>query len=344
MPGSSSQASSTGSPITGWTNREAEQPNDTSRSLGIYSIDAGVYLDRTLDDRGSVQTLEPRLYYLRVPYKDQSILPNFDSSAFDFSIAQLFRDNRFTGADRIGDANQLSMALTSRIINGSDGREPLRASIGQILYFDERRVTLDQPGGTLPDEADSPSTESPVIGDTSVDSSDVSDIVGEVSSELVKDWFGRGNVQWNPDTSDTVRASVLLSYRPAADRIINAGASARDSRRGRAGRSRDDAFASADTEQLDLSFVWPLFEQYRLAGRWNYSIDADTSIESLFGVEYDSCCWAFRLAARRYISEDGQDHDTNVYLQLVLKGLAPLGQNYGALLENAVLGYRDDQP
>ncbi len=290
-------------------NTDNTQPSRQSRNLNTVSIDSGLFFDRVLDDDGSVLTLEPRLYYLRVPFEDQSGIPVFDSNEFDFNIAQLFRENRFTGADRVADANQLSLALTSRLINGGDGREVLRGSIGQIVYFDDRRVSLD---------SDQP------------DTSDTSDFVGELAAELKNDWRAKGSIQWNPDDDQTVRSSLLLSYRPNKDKIINLGHRNVSTRN------------SADTEQVDFSVLWPIGNQWRLAARWNYSLEDNTSIESLLGVEYDSCCWAFRFAARRFIADDGLEHDTTLYWQLVLKGLAPLGQNYGDLLEYSILGYRDE--
>ncbi|MFK7997272.1 MAG: LPS-assembly protein LptD [Granulosicoccus sp.] len=281
----------------------------SSRNLNTLSVDSGLFFDRVLDDRGSVQTLEPRLFYLRVPHTDQSGIPVFDSSAFDFNISQLFRDNRFSGADRLADANQLSMALTTRTIDGEDGRDLFRASVGQIRYFDDRRVTLPQ---------------------NSVETRDTSDFVGEVFTALTQDWVGKGSIQWNPDETSTVRSSLALGYRLSPNHIANV-----------AHRVVKSEERQQRTEQIDLSALWKINDSWRIAGRWNYSLDADQSIESLLAIEYESCCWATRFAARRYIADDGEDHNVSVYLQLVLKGLAPLGQNYGALLENAVTGYRD---
>ena len=295
---------------------DADDPTSRSisRNINTFAIDSGLFFDRVLGDSGTIQTLEPRVYYLKVPYADQRFVPIFDSAAFDFNISQLFRENRFSGADRIADANQVSLGLTSRFIDGATGREPLRLSIGQIFYLDDRRVTLDRVDGATTNEG----------------RRDTSDFVGEVAAGIADDWYASGSLQWNPDDDTTVRGSLLLSYRPEdgrlaniAHRVVNTG-------------------TSAETEQIDLSVLWPVGKDWRLAGRWNYSLDQDVSIESLIGVEYDSCCWGLRLAARRYISDDGLDHDASVYVQLVLKGLAPLGQNYGSLLESSVLGYRDE--
>ena len=271
-----------------------------------------------------MQTLEPRLYYLKVPYEDQSDIPLFDTAAFDFGISQLYRENRFSGSDRIADAEQLSLGLTTRFIDGADGRERLRASIGQILYFEDRLVTLA--GGA--DAGDAPPATATPVAESG--RRDVSDFVGELSAGLGRDWFGRANLQWNPDDDDTVRGALLATWRPPDGRLVNLA------------HRVVNTGSRAETEQLDLSALWPIGDAWRVAGRWNYSLDQDVSIETLIGLEYDSCCWALRFAARRFIADDGLDHETSAYLQLVLKGLAPVGQNYGALLEGAVLGYRDE--
>jgi LPS-assembly protein len=295
-------------------NQVAGLDDSISRNLGSLSVDSGLYFDRAIDDKGSVQTLEPRLFYLRIPHEDQTSIPLFDSNEFDFSISQLFRENRFSGSDRVADANQLSTALTTRFVDGEDGSEMFRASIGQIFYFEDRRVTLEDPGLEEPDSI----------------TRDTSDFVGELNADLTNDWLLNSKIQWNPDEEETVRGSLLVSYRPEPNRIINFA-----HRIVNTGRN-------AETEQLDFSVLWPIKNNWTIAGRWNFSLDADQSIETLLGLQYDSCCWAARFAARRFITDDGLDHDTSLYLQLVLKGLAPVGQNYGALLENAILGYRDE--
>lgn len=291
-------------------NTDPGTDRSSSRNTNSISIDSGLFFDRIIDNSGTVQTLEPRVFYLRVPYTDQTDIPLFDSSAFDFNISQLFRENRFSGADRVADANQLSVAMTTRYINGEDGRELLRASVGQIHHFDNRRVSLS----SFPTE----------------DTRSTSDFVGEVSTSLADDWLGKGMIQWNPDEGRTVRSSLSLGYRKGPNEIANV-----------THRVVNDDSRQEKTEQLDFSAVWAINNTWQIAGRWNYSLDADRSIETLLGVEYDSCCWSVRFAARRYIADNGDDHDTSLYFQLVLKGLAPLGQNYGALLENAILGYRD---
>ena len=283
-------------------------PSVVERFLPTASVDAGLFFDRPVNKRGKIQTLEPRIFFLRVPFEDQDDIPQFDSLPLDFNFAQLFRENSFSGSDRVADANQVSLALTSRLIDGQNGREQFFASIGQIYFFDDRRVTVDG----------------------EVDTSDVSDFVAEVEADLDNNWTWRSSLQWDPDESRTVRSTALLSFRPGKDRILNLG------------HRRVSTGSSAETEQLDISLIWPVFDRWTVAARWNYSLADDTSIESLLGFEYDDCCWSFRFAARRFISDDGLDHDTNFFLQLVLKGLGPLGENIGELLEASILGYEDN--
>ncbi|MCB1754841.1 MAG: LPS-assembly protein LptD [Gammaproteobacteria bacterium] len=284
---------------------DAVTDSNITRSLPYGSIDGGLFFDRHTDNKGSVQTLEPRMYYLRVPYEKQSDIPVFDSGELDFNFSQLFRENRFSGNDRVADANQLTTAVTTRFIDGPSGREQLRASIGQIVYFDDRRVFLEE---------------------EKTERRSSSDLVGEISAELKSNWVVKSNMQYNPYNSTTVRSSVQFSYQPASDRVFNMA-----HRR-----------ILGKTEQIDFSAFWPLNDNWKASGRWNFSLDSRTSIETTLGLEYESCCWAFRFAARRYISDDGLDHEINYFLELILKGLAPVGDNVGALLESGVLGYSDN--
>lgn len=272
-----------------------------SRTVPIFSTEAGMYFDRLHEADGSLLTLEPRLYYLYAKRTKQDQLPVFDTGALDFNFSQLFRENRFSGADRINDANQLTLAMSSRRIN-SEGREKFQASVGQILYFDDRTVTL-------PDDA--------------AETSSTSDVVAELKLEFDQNWSGSAATQWNPTTTTTERSSAAISYRDGSDRLVNIG----------------HRYLREDGEFVNASFAWPVKDNWRVAAGWNYSLDDNRSIESVLGLEYEDCCWAFRTAARRYITDDGQDHNTAYFFQLVLKGLAPVGQNVTEVLSEAVGGY-----
>ena len=179
--------------------------SDTSPSvtLPFLSVDSGLYFDRdfTWGERGYTQTLEPRLYYLRAPHEPQDHLPNFDSGAPGISFPGLFRDQRLDGGDRIGDANQVTLAVTSRVLDGDDGAERLRGSIGRIYYFADRRVNL--PAGTTTDRS--------------------SDWVAEGVARLQRNWFVNANAMVDRDTHKTLQSNAYLQYNPARNKIINIG-------------------------------------------------------------------------------------------------------------------------
>lgn len=285
------------------------QDSAPDRSLPIVSLDGGLFFDRHTHG-GGLQTLEPRVYYLYVPYRNQDALPLFDTGRMDFSFDQLFRDTRFSGADRMGDANQLTLALTSRFIDPGTGEERFRASAGQILYFDDREVTL-RPG-------QDPATQSS------------SSLVSEAALRMARDWYTRAAVQWDPHREQTELATAQLQYRGPGRRIVNLGY-----------RFREDPLRpDLDLEQIDLSAAWPLSPRWDVVGRYNYSLRDERDVEVLGGVEYQSCCWRARLVARRYLTA-GEDREYNnaIYFQLILKGLAGLGTSLEDLLGESIRGF-----
>ena len=285
-------------------------PSSVSRSLPIASVDAGASFERNMSWRGHdyVQTLEPRLYYLRVPYRDQFDLPLFDTRELTFGWTSLFRDNRFGGADRQADANQLAMALTTRILSAADGRERLSAGIGRINYFDRPRVKL------LPSSPDSSDNGSAWIA--TIDLS-------------VSDWWSLGlTQQWNPDDRQTELSSVHSQLRLHRGTIVNA-----------AYRYRRGSPSQPALEQTDLSFVIPVNANWNLYGRWNYSLHDNQTIEALGGFEWKSCCVAVRLLGRQYIRSFDSRQNLGLYLEIELNGLGSFGRDTARLLDNAILGY-----
>jgi LPS-assembly protein len=286
------------------------QEEAPSHSTGVASLDAGLLFDRPMNWFGNAatQTLEPRAFYLYVPSGSQDDQPVFDTAPFDFSFDNLFRDNRYNGPDRIGDANQLTLALTSRIHAAESGRELLRASLGQILYFEDREVVL--PG-------------EPVQRD------DTSALVGEIGARLSRGWYTRAGFQWDPHDGDqgTIeQALAQLSYRGEEGRVFNA-----------AYRLRDGV-----TRHTDLAVRWPVGERWSLVGRHHYSLEDDRLLEVLGGFEYASCCWRLRALLRSFT--DGLDSDRNLafLLQLELNGLGQLGNDIEQVLERGIYGYRTD--
>ncbi len=284
------------------------EENDPSRSLPIASFDTGMILERTMTSKSGsrrIQTIEPRLLYVHIPNRDQDGLPVFDTIIPDLNLVQLFRKNRFLGIDRIGDTDQASIGITSRILDVSTGKELVSATIGQTRYFSDRQVTL--PG------------ESPADFESS-------DYIAEMRFLLYDNWNFDIGQQWGSGTSNTVRSEARLQYRPERNKILNL-----------AYRFRRDSL-----EQGDVSLAWPIGRNWNVVGRYNYSFRDDEALEEFFGLEYESCCWGLRLVSRRFISTRDGTRDSSFGLQLVLKGMTSVGTGADKLLERGILGYSAD--
>ncbi|MEN8205718.1 MAG: LPS assembly protein LptD [Pseudomonadota bacterium] len=284
-------------------NTAAGESKRPSRTTPVVSLDAGSFFERNSrwGDTDFVQTLEPRLYYLYVPDVDQDDIPVFDSGEYDFNYWNLFRENRFSGPDRMGDANQLALALTSRFLNPASGVQQFSISLGSLLYFRDREVTL--PG-------------EPVETDSS------SNIIGEMTLALTHNWRARAETQWNPHASQAERNSLHLQYRKGSRQLVNL-----------AYRYRRDI-----QEQTDISMLWPLGRSWHLVGRWYYSLLDNTTLEALGGLGYESCCWSVQLVGSSYVKN--RNSRTNaVFLQVELKGLGNLVNTVDKALERGILGY-----
>ncbi len=287
---------------------------EPDRSIGLGSVGAGLFFERDLTLFGTslVQTLEPQLYYLYQEYVDQRELPQFDASLLTFGYSQLFRDNRFSGVDRIGDANQLSVGLTTRFVNQRSGREYLRASLGEIVYFEDRRVTLSGVAGN--DERQSTSA-----------------LAGELAASVAGGWSLNGTVIWDPHDDEVDEIGAGIQYRRDNRHIVNLGYRKR---------------LENDIDQTDLSLYWPISRHFAVMGRWNYDVVSGRTIEGFGGIEYNDCCWRIRVMARRFLdSPTGRNLDTveadeGVFLQIVFKGLAGFGSKMESVLERGIRGYR----
>ncbi|AWH24292.1 LPS-assembly protein LptD [Stenotrophomonas sp. YAU14D1_LEIMI4_1] len=285
-----------------------------SRALPIASLDAGLFFDRetTIGGKSFLHTLEPRLFYLRTPYRNQDDLPLFDTRDFTFSWGQLFRDSRYTGADRQNDANQLTMALGTRFIDQTTGKERFSASIGQIQYFDESRVTTT-PGGAPVEKG-----KSAWIAD---------------ANYMVNDrWTLSATYQWDPKYKREDLASFRARYLMSNDGVVNLTY-----------RHRINPDGTDLLKQADLSFLYPLNARWSLVGRYYYSLEDKAPLEIIGGVQWDSCCLAVRAVARRYVRNREGDLNNSIQIEFVLKGLSSLGQDTDRTLRRAILGYnRDD--
>ena len=326
--------------------------SSVNRSVPIFSVDSGLYFDRNTQWFGKDyrQTLEPRLFYLYVPEKDQDDIPVFDTGESTFSYASLFRDNRFSGSDRIGDENKLSLGITNRWIE-ENGFERQRFSIGQAVYFADRKVQL--PGIEFADRDDAQANVSPYAL--------------EYEYRFNRDWRVSSDFNWDPDSHSTRSGSAMFHYQPEDNpgKVINAGYRYRndqvryDQTTGRWTVGGGDYGTPGQPgyvedyykiQQHDFSVIWPIVPQWSLISRWQYDYNRDRTIEAFGGFEYDNCCWKLRLINRYWIdydefSQDAPENekgDRGIFLQIVLKGLGGVtGAKVESFLDQGIQGYRE---
>ncbi|TRX75076.1 LPS-assembly protein LptD [Pseudomonas mangiferae] len=330
----------------------ADQTFDSTqdRSVPVASIDSGLYFDRDTQWFGKNyrQTLEPRLFYLYVPEEDQDDIPVFDTTESTFNYSSLFRENRFSGKDRIGDANQVSLGVTSRWIE-SNGFERQRVSVGQAFYFEDRKVQL--PGIDWRESASA--------------TSDTSPYALEYMYRFNRDWRLSADFNWDPETHSTRSGSTMFHYQPEdnLNKVVNLGFRYRnDTNRYNPSTGRWE-FGGGDyvdprtgkvikdyykIEQHDFSTIWPIVPQWSAIARWQYDYNRSRTLEAFGGFEYDSCCWKLRLINRYWVDYDEFDlnpsdkADRGIFLQIVLKGLGGIvGGKVDSFLGQGIQGYRE---
>lgn len=274
-----------------------------SRTVPIFSLDSGLYFDRDMRvvKNNYTQTLEPRLYYVYIPYRNQSLLPVFDSAEADLNLGTLFMENQFVGNDRINNANQLSLAVTTRMIDAKTGEQRLAATLGQRFYFTDQKVGI--PGEELR------------TGNTS-------DIVTAVTARLLNNWNVDTAWQYNTDTSRTIQANIGTRYSPEPGKVLNLSY----------------RYTKESLEQINISSQWPLGAGWYGLGRWNYSLRENQLIEGLAGIEYDAGCWQARTVMQR-VSTATANANYALFFQLELGGLASIGSNPFTLLKRGIPGY-----
>lgn len=290
-------------------NTDPGEDRSPVRTLPIASFDTGLLFERQAGSHDQRRvTLEPRLLYLYVPYRNQDQLPLFDTAVPDLDPVELFRNNRYVGADRVGDANQVSLGITSRLLNAFNGKQFLSATFGQIYYFTNPRV---------------------VIPGEEVRTDHRSDFVAQLALTAFQDWSADLGLQWDPQTQRSQRSQVNIQYKPTAQSVINVGY-----------RYQRDVL-----DQAEISGAWPISHSWNLFVRGVYSIKDGEALERFAGFEYRACCWRARFGARRFISSHPVapattgSQDTGVWLQLELAGLASVGSASDAFLTDAIRGY-----
>jgi LPS-assembly protein len=273
----------------------------------ILSLDSGLTFERDAKYFGEpmTQTLEPRLFYVRAPYREQKDYPLFDTALADLSFAQLFSENRFIGHDRIGDANHWTAAVVSRYID-LDGAEKVRLALAQRFYSSPERVAIG-----------------------SVNTENRSDLLLSASGALSKTLSAESNLQYSESTRTLNRANAGIRWQPAPKRVLNLF-------------YRRDLLNNL--EQFDTSAQWPLAKRWYGVGRINYSLKDRKVVEGLLGTEYKADCWVFRIVAQR-IPTALQKATSALFFQLEFNGLARLGSNPLDALRNSIPGYQQiNQP
>jgi len=291
--------------VTGYELSDTAPGADDSphRSAPVLSLDTGLVFERESGERNQfVHTLEPRLRYTWIPFRDQDDLPVFDTAVPDLNLVQLFRANRYVGADRLGDANELAAGLTTRLVRAESGQQYLAATVGQRFYFDSPRVVL--PGEVA-------------------ETRSASNLVGEVELTAWRSWSARAAVEWDAEQSNTLRGDAGVQYRPGPDTVVNFGYRYRE----------------GTLEQWDAGFAWRLSPSWQLYARQVYSTLEDKSIDRFAGFEYTGCCWRLRLLGRNYVSNRTGESDNSILLQVELNGLSSVGSRSDTFLERGIRGY-----
>ncbi|MEO5739002.1 MAG: LPS-assembly protein LptD [Burkholderiales bacterium] len=283
-----------------------------SRTLPIMSLDSGLFFERNVNLQGRplVNTLEPRAYYLYVPYRNQSGIPLFDTGAADFNYAQIFSENYYSGGDRISDANQLTLALTSRLITSDSGQEVIRGILAQRFYFQSQRVPLTSTTTTRDDRLSSI-----LIG-----------VAGRVAPKITLET----TAQIASATRAPERLNAALRYQPELGKIVNLGY--------RYTSPNLPNNNGAEIRQWEVSGQWPLSGRWYLVGRYNYSIVNRQSVESLVGLEYNAGCWILRTVVQQFATATGTQTKL-FFLQLELDGFSRIGSNPLEVLRRNVPGY-----
>lgn len=301
---------------------------ELERTIPIASIDAGIFLERpfTLGDTPFLQTLEPRLFYLYAPYKKQDQFPVYDTSERPNTVAQLFEENRFSGIDRISAAKQLTTAITSRINNIAKGSEPLRASIGQIYYFRERKVTLE----------DDPDPEELTR--------DRSDIFADAELRLPGGLNLRAEYRHDPYTDDPVATTFTadMQIRPAPRALVNVSYRIREELNEQG--PDEEPILERTQDYIEASGVMPINVNWSVIGGWQYSRLERANLEVVGGLEYRSCCWAVRGVARRFrrptsAGTDNPGTENAIMFEFELTGLGNFGDDSQSFIEQVVPGY-----
>ena len=314
--------------------------NAVNRTIPRFSVDSGLSFERSGSMMGDAytQTLEPRFYYLNVPYQNQSIVPSFDSAFMIFNTDQLFRTNRFSGFDRIGDANQLAYAATSRWMSDTTGQEKASVTVGQLRYFADRHVQLCY-------SVDGHCVDSPLALGYLSPVAKTSPVASKATYQVSQAWGASGGYVWDTYTHATNNGDLNVHYRPAANRMINVGYSYLVN--GNIIELPNDQIQNNPLHQATISYAWPLTEKWSTLGAYSHNISENYSMMTFAGLQYDTCCWAMRLLGGHTFQNLSPDrvtpqYNNNVYFQVLLKGLGDAAlSDPASTIQTYLPGYSD---
>jgi LPS-assembly protein len=289
---------------------------NATRTVPTFSVDTGAVFERDSSWFGKAQrqTLEPRLFYVNTPFRQQATLPNFDSAPIDFNTISVYTENAFSGFDRVSDGHQITAGATTRWLDANTGAETLRLGIAQRYLLRDQRVTPD--GEPLTQRW--------------------SDVLLDGSTSLVPNWRFDVALQYGAETSRPVRSIVGVQYLPAPFHALSA----------------TYRLARGLSEQFELGWQWPVYRGRPAAGndkcdggtlygvgRVNYSMRDSRFTDAIAGVEYDAGCWIGRFVAER-LSTGRTEATTRLLFQLELVGLSRIGSNPLQVLKDNIPGYR----
>ncbi len=291
----------------------------------MASLDGGLIFERQtkLFGQSMTQTLEPRVYYLYSKYEEQIFQPDFDTAELTFSYGQLFRDTRFSGNDRLDDANQLSVGVTSRYFDNETGEEKLSVSLGQIYYFRDREVRLNALDPELVENT--------------------SPLAGEFSWSPNPQWQLRASALYDTNDNTFDAASAQATYFPWSGAVLSAGYTLRE--------PPPSLLERPVTEQANVSAYAPITDHWSVFGALEYSLEGSTAVEDMVGFEYDNCCWRLRVLYMRYIdtergeipnfSDPNLNRENAIQVQFLLKGMGGFGGRVDNLLKDMIRGFAD---
>ncbi len=308
------------------THYKIYRQSSINRTQPVFSVHSGLIFEKAPQpDSIFRHTIEPSLFYLNVPRREQDDIPLFDTTANEFNFQSLFSENRFNGVDRIGDTDQLTLALNSRLFHRSSGKEALRASMGRIYYFRDRQVQINT-------DLDRRLRQSPLIGELRLDLNN--------KVKFLSSWV------WDSKQDQTLKLTSQLSIRGSRNRIVNLYY-----------RSQADAFdeqlpfeSDHSFEQGGINLGIPFGNRWTMLAGWSYDFDADDNLSAFAGVEYRSCCWTLSVGMQRRlididndsgrIADGGLDFDNFLGFEFNLEGLGSIGDNLERSLGREIFGYR----